>query len=144
MSEARRCSLLGDRPLGAARDRVVNLFRTPVGQHCLVSVPGEAVIEVTNDAFWYGDQRWGSLIVYVDGHRVGSAPPRGKTTIAVPPGTHVIRVRQWWYRSPEVTSLLEPGVMRRLAGARPDGFAGFTRLLLHPLQALMLTSVDNR
>jgi hypothetical protein len=115
-----------------------------VGHDRAVSHSDQAVIVVANDASWNGDQRLGTMTVYVDGRRVGSAPPEGKAVIAVTPGDYAARIRQWWYRSAVLTVNVGVGDRRRLAGNRPNGLVGFARLLLQPFHGLTLSPTDDR
>jgi hypothetical protein len=48
---------------------------------------------------WFGDQRLGAFKVSVDGVPAGKVPPDGSLDVTCDPGSHTVRIRQWWYRS---------------------------------------------
>jgi hypothetical protein len=61
------------------------------------------MITVEGHRWWFGDPRLGAIRIYVDGRRAGVIPPGTRLTIAIEPGTHTVRARQWWYRSQPLT-----------------------------------------
>ena|ERR1039457_458997 len=65
-----------------------------------VSGTGLSRIVVESHRRWFGDQRLGTFTVSLDNARVGKLPPTGRLELQCAPGTHVLRLRQWWYRSP--------------------------------------------
>ncbi len=48
---------------------------------------------------WYGDQRLGSIVVWADGTKLGRLTPNETVEERMVPGSHVVRIGQWWYRS---------------------------------------------
>ena len=60
-------------------------------------------IVVKSDRDWFGDQRSGSYVVYLDGRRVAVLRPRDSVAIRCDAGSHRVRVRQWHYLSPSVS-----------------------------------------
>jgi hypothetical protein len=67
-------------------------------------------INVTNVYKWLGDPRFGSMTLYVDGHRAGKISP-GSTfnVLCIPNVDHVVRVKLWWFLSPRLKIMVEPG-----------------------------------
>lgn len=94
-------------------------------------------IEVFQDRQWAGDPRLGTFTVYVDGVRAGKVRPLDTVSFPVTGGTHSIRIRQWWYRSPTVTVAVDAGKRIRFRADAPRGRAGL-RLLFHPSASLSL------
>ncbi len=57
---------------------------------------------------WYGDQRLGSIAVWVDGTKLGRLAPSGTLEERMTPGSHAVRIGQWWYRSRTVAIDIQP------------------------------------
>jgi hypothetical protein len=56
-------------------------------------------IVVTSNRQWLLNPRSGTFAVSVDGRRVGAVAPVDRLEVPCVPGSHVVRVRQWWLRS---------------------------------------------
>jgi hypothetical protein len=56
-------------------------------------------IVVSSHRHWFGDQRLSSWSVTLDGKVVGKLLPEGNVNLRCEAGAHVVRIRQWWYRS---------------------------------------------
>jgi len=56
-------------------------------------------IVVDSNRQWYLNSRSGTFIVTLDGKRVGAVAPVDRLEVPCTPGTHVLRIRQWWFRS---------------------------------------------
>jgi hypothetical protein len=96
---------------------------------------------------WFGDQRLGAFGVYVDGTRVGTIPPLGRLELQVMPGVHVVRIRQWWYRSrPTQITAASGGTVLLDADMSHRGSFGrrLTTYLLNPSAALSLSDARQR
>jgi hypothetical protein len=59
----------------------------------------QATIAVVSNRKWYLSPRSGTFAVTLDGRRVGAVAPVDRLELHCSPGTHVLRVRQWWLRS---------------------------------------------
>jgi hypothetical protein len=59
----------------------------------------QATIAVVSNRNWYLRPRSGTFVVTLDGQRVGAVAPVDTLELHCSPGTHVLRVRQWWLRS---------------------------------------------
>lgn len=112
-----------------------------------VSTPvASGKVVVFQDRDWaITDPRLGAFVVSVDGNRPsGVAPVRGETSVEVPPGRHTVRIRQWWYRSPQVEVNIGPGQVVRLR-ADIDRSVGVIRrmgrMLVRPFRSLTLEVV---
>ena len=68
-----------------------------------------ATITVFQDRQWVGVSRLGAFVVAIDGRGIGVAPVLGTISTEVPPGSHVVRIRQWWFRSPPLAVELHGG-----------------------------------
>lgn len=98
-------------------------------------------IVIRTDREWFGDPRLGTFTASVDRRRVGKLPPEGHVEMCCVPGSHVVRIRQWWYRSPSVEVRVSPGESVLLMADIPrtgSAFIRFFRLLLTPSKALTL------
>ena len=100
---------------------------------------------VFQDRKWVvADPRLGAFSVSIDGTRVGIARVEGEFGREVSPGSHRVRIRQWWYRSPPVevdvlkgeTVRLRADIDRSVGPVRRMG-----RMLVHPSRSLTLTRV---
>lgn len=103
-------------------------------------------LEVVNNYQWIGDPRIGKFRVYLDGKAVGWAPLSGALQVPLDPGHHTVRVRLWWYLSPQVeidgvggqTIRLEADIARELPVARR-----MARMGLRPFHSLSLSVVES-
>jgi hypothetical protein len=68
-----------------------------------------SMIVVNSHRKWYLNDRGGTFSVSLDGRRVGSVAPLGKLEMPCTSGTHVVRVRQWWFRSKPTPVEVEEG-----------------------------------
>jgi hypothetical protein len=108
--------------------------------------PFTGTVVVFQDRMWFGDPRLGAFVVYVDGKRAGVAPVQGQLTVAVTPGVHRVRVRQWWYRSPLVeVAVAEREVVRLRADIpRSTAFpARMARFTFTPSKCFVLSPADH-
>lgn len=99
-------------------------------------------IVVFQDRAWFGGPKRGCFVVYVDGNRVGVAPVMGEIASTVTPGTHSVRIRQWWYRSPRVKVDVGTDAVVRLRADGPSALGllrRMARMLLSPSTSLVLT-----
>jgi hypothetical protein len=105
--------------------------------------PGElSEIVVENSRDWFGDQRFGAFVVSVDGLRVGVALPRQRVSHTCAPGTHHVRIRQWWYRSTPMTVETWAGEATVLMGDIPRDrgfFGGMALFMFRPSRSLELS-----
>lgn len=60
---------------------------------------GQSLIALTTPRPWFGDPRFGTFVVYLDGKRAGALPPQGSLSLRCAAGTHRLTARQWWYTS---------------------------------------------
>jgi hypothetical protein len=66
----------------------------------MTSAPApQGTLVVENLQEWFGNQNLGAFHVAVDGKRAGAVLPRQQVALACSPGSHVVRIRRWWYRS---------------------------------------------
>jgi PEGA domain len=105
--------------------------------------PGRIV--VANDYQWIGDPRVVGFTVYVNGRRAGVAPLGEALSAQVDPGTHVVRVRLWWFLSPRVTVSVNPGETVRFSADRPRTLPWWRQLrgLVDPFHWLSLDRTGN-
>ncbi len=99
-------------------------------------------IVVFQDRVWLADPKLGAFVVYVDRKRVGVAPVMGESAVAVTPGAHTVRVRQWYYRSPAVQVAVESGATVRLRADVPSG-RGIARMVFTPWRCLNLATATS-
>jgi hypothetical protein len=100
------------------------------------------LLVVRNRYAWVGNPRLGQFAVYVDGHRVGTARLSESIEILATAGTHVLRVRLWWFLSPRLTvSLVADETLKVDADIDIQIPAGrrMLRLAYKPFQSLSLT-----
>jgi len=105
----------------------------------------EAAIVVFQDRNWSGDPRLAAFTVSVDGKKVGQATLGSSLRVPVSPGSHTVRIRQWWYRSPRITVEVSSGSNVKLKADAPTdrgAFAGMVKLIFRPSTALVLESSD--
>ncbi len=100
-------------------------------------------IAVTNNYQWIGNPEAVGFTVYVDGKRAGVAPLGETFSQQVKPGTHVVRVRCWYFLSPRVKLDLRPGETRRFSADRPrnERLWRMMRGLVDPFHWLSLEEV---
>ena len=105
--------------------------------------PGRIV--VANDYQWIGDPRVVGFTVYVNRRRAGVAPLGEALSAQVDPGTHVVRVRLWWFLSPRVTVSVNPGETVRFSADRPRTLPWWRQLrgLVDPFHWLSLDRTGN-
>jgi hypothetical protein len=102
-------------------------------------------VVVFQDRMWFGNPKQGAFVVNVDGKRAGVAPVNGELVVAVTPGSHQIRVRQWRFRSPAVEITVGGGETVLLSADIPRslGFAARMALFLtRPSKCLVLARAD--
>jgi hypothetical protein len=100
-----------------------------------------ATIVVSNTQLWSGDQRLGAFYVTLDGLRAGVAFPGDRATISCAPGRHVVRIRQWWFKSDPVTVEVGPAQELHFVASGPRGGNAAARmitLLVRPSRSLKL------
>ena len=68
-----------------------------------------ARIVVESDRDWFGDPRLGTFAVYLDHVRAGRLRPKDRLELRCAAGGHVLRIRQWWYRSKPVQVTVSEG-----------------------------------
>jgi hypothetical protein len=73
-----------------------------------------ATIVVENQRPWFGDQRLGAFHLYIDGVRVGAVLPTEALSFEVAPGGHMLRIRRWWYYSPQMRIEISTGQALRV------------------------------
>lgn len=126
---------------GQVQDRILPLLRQAAG----FDADNLGMVVVIQDRLWGGDPRFGGFRVRVDGRRAGIAPVGGRCFVTVKPGTHPVRIRQWWYQSPSLVLDIHAGQTIRLK-ADIDRSAGvfrrMGRLLFKPWQSLSLSIED--
>jgi hypothetical protein len=102
-------------------------------------------IVVTNNYQWIGNPGAAAFTIYVDGKHAGVAPIGESFSQAVEPGTHVLRVRCWYFLSPTVNLDLRPGETRRFSADQPRKQPLWRRMLramVDPLHSLSLEEVS--
>ena len=111
----------------------------------MVTEAGPSRIVVEPQRRWFGDQRLGTFSVFLDQARVGKLPPIGRLDLSCAPGTHVLRIRQWWYRSPPIrVDALEGGSVLLTADIAHRGhfLIGMKTFIFAPWRALSLTDTS--
>ena len=101
-------------------------------------------IVIANDYQWIGNPAAAGFTVYVDGKRAGVAPLGDTFSQQVVPGTHVVRVRLWYFLSPRVKLDLRPGETRRFSAGIPGKLRLWRRMMrgmADPLHSLSLEEV---
>jgi hypothetical protein len=95
---------------------------------------------------WFGDQRLGTFRVSLDGVPAGKLLPEGSVDLACDPGVHIVRIRQWWYRSRPARVDVSAGETVALNADIPRDRNLVARLavfMFTPFSALSLTVVAN-
>lgn len=104
---------------------------------------GPSRIVVESRRRWFGDERLGTFTISLDHAKAGKVPPTGRLDLPCTPGPHVLRVRQWWYRSaPLRIHALEGGSVFLTADIAHRGhvFRRMTTFCFTPWRALSLTT----
>jgi hypothetical protein len=101
-------------------------------------------VEIFQDRNWFGNPRMAAFAVYVDGSPVGTVTLKGSLLVSLTPGVHHLRVRQWFFVSPEVLITVQSGNVVRLKADVPREGPFIPRLIrmLNIFKALSLTEVD--
>jgi hypothetical protein len=102
-------------------------------------------IEITSHRRWFGDQRLGTWTVPLDGRVVGKLSPEGKVNLSSQPGAHVVRIRQWWYRSKPTAVQVMVGQTVSLEADIPRKGSILARMItfiVAPSRALTLTEIQ--
>jgi hypothetical protein len=97
-------------------------------------------IIVVSDYTWAGTNNLGDFAVYVDGGKVRSVAPESSVAIRVESGSHLVRVRLWWFSS-KVCSIDVPqggSVRLRTDVPRRSAFRRYLTMLFIPLRSLDL------
>jgi len=105
-----------------------------------------AHIVVRTHRQWFGDPRLGTFVVYLDNERAGVLPPEGRLDLQCDPGDHVVRIRQWWYRSHPIRLCLLPAQSLNLNAdiVRTGGLLiRMATLILTPGRALTLDEISS-
>ena len=100
-----------------------------------------ARIVVESDRDTFGDPRLASFAVYLDHARAGRLRPKDRLELRCTAGDHVLRIRQWWYRSKPVQVTVSEGrTITIAADIRRDGslIRRMAIFLFTPSQALSL------
>jgi hypothetical protein len=105
------------------------------------SATGEIVF--FQDRKWFGDRRLAAFFLTIDGRRIGKVPYRSQLAVSVAPGEHLVRVRQWWYRSPRTCVEVPPGATITLQAdiSRAPMRRRFLTFLFRPSSALKIEPV---
>jgi hypothetical protein len=106
----------------------------------------DATIVVFQERDWFGDPRLGAFTVSVDRKQVGRVAVNGSSTFPVSAGTHTVRIRQWWYRSPSITLNVPSGADARLRADVPRSLSFLRRMgrfLFAPSACLVLESTSD-
>jgi hypothetical protein len=101
-------------------------------------------IEIYQDRMWVGRANMAIFNVYVDKKHVGKVPLRSSITIPVRPGTHRVRVRQWYYGSRPLEVPVAAGETVRYRADVPSGqgIRGVARMLFKPSRSLVMVKSD--
>ncbi len=107
------------------------------------AVESMARIVVANDYRWIGNPGATGLTVYLDGRRTGVAPLGQTFSQQAEPGTHVLRVRLWYFLSPRVKLDLRPGETRHFSADIPRTLPWWRKMrgLVDPTHSLSLKEV---
>lgn len=106
-------------------------------------VGSTARIVVANHYRWIGNPAAARLTVYLDGRRAGVAPFGQTFSQQAEPGTHVLRVRLWYFLSPPVKLDLRPGEARHFSADIPRALPWWRKMrgLVDPAHSLSLKEV---
>ena len=90
---------------------------------------------------WFGDPRFGTFVVSLDRARAGTLPPTGRLELPCQAGDHVVRIRQWSYRSPALRLTTSSGQTVYLSTDHVRGpiLKGLAIFAVAPWRALTLT-----
>ena len=105
-----------------------------------IGIPSFATLAIESSRDWFGDQRLGTFTVSVDGKNVGKLPRVGRIDVSCEAGSHVVRIRQWWYRSPplSVTALSGKTIFLKADRSRVRLLRRFAIFAFTPWRALVL------
>jgi hypothetical protein len=101
-----------------------------------------ASVTVFQERSWFGDPRLGAFVLSIDGKRAGVVRLQDSLTVAIQPGPHTFRIRQWWYQSPAVNLDVSLDHSMRLKADIDRSLSAFRlwlRFLFTPWKALTLT-----
>jgi hypothetical protein len=100
---------------------------------------------ISNDYQWIGNPRAAGFAVYIDGRRVGVAPLGERLSVQVEPGSHVLRVRLWYFLSPHIAVDVKPGETTLFSADIPRTLPLWRKMrgLVDPFHWLSLEKVDN-
>lgn len=103
-------------------------------------------INVANVYRWIGDPRFGSMTLYVDGHRVGKIPLNSTLGVpCVPNVPHTVRVRLRNHLSTRLNIMVEPkGSVQLEVDIEREGsvLIRMWHMLIHPLTCLSIKVVS--
>jgi hypothetical protein len=74
---------------------------------------GTLIVENSQD--WFGNQNLGAFSVRVDETQAAVVLPRQQVTLMCHSGSHVVRVRRWWFRSRPLVLQVQAGETIQLA-----------------------------
>jgi hypothetical protein len=98
---------------------------------------------VWQDRVWLGEPRLARITIYLDGGRIGSVLPGERVHLQVPPGSHSVRVRQWWYMSSRVTVDPAAGtVVIRVSKPMDRFWVLMAGLIRHPTRRFVVEALD--
>ena len=106
---------------------------------------GRIVIESDRD--WFGDPRLGTFAVYLDHVSAGRLRPRDRIELPCSSGSHVVRIRQWWFRSNLIQVHVSDGRTITLTADIPRDSNLIRRMaifLFTPSKALCLNEASRR
>jgi hypothetical protein len=136
-------------PIGLVSEGHLADFLSPIPLGGLMTnngEPSDGTLVVFQDREWFGDPRLAAFNVTVDGHGKGKARLKSELVVPLPSGTHTVRIRQWWYRSPPLSIELPAGATLRLkadiASSRPL-LSRFAKMVFQPGTSLVLERSDN-
>jgi hypothetical protein len=107
--------------------------------------PPSASLAIESRRDWFGDQRLGTFTVSVDRRNVGKLPPVGRIDVPCEAGSHVVRIGQWWYRSPplSVAALSGQTIFLKADRSRVPLLRRLAIFAFTPWRALVLTEESN-
>ena len=107
----------------------------------------QASLEVWTNRNWHANPRLGELIVYLDGRNVGHLPRPGRLLVPCDSGDHTLRIRQWWYLSPQLPLTLSDGEQVTIEAdfaCRDSLSSRFFRFMFVPWRAWSLNAPDTQ
>ena len=111
--------------------------------HAVMARAGPSRIVVESHRRWFGSARLGTFTISLDHAKAGKLPPTGRLDLPCSSGPHVLRARQWWYRSaPLRIDALEGASVFITADIAYRGHVlrGMTTFCFTPWRALSLTA----